>query len=81
MNDYLSGFKPERTPADPVAERFFLGLRLARGIDGDWSPFQTAIERFIREGLLETDGNALRLTPRGVLLSNEVFAEFVGVPA
>ena len=30
-----------------------------------------------RDGLLERDGNRLRLTPRGVLLSNEVFAEFV----
>jgi oxygen-independent coproporphyrinogen-3 oxidase len=81
MTDYLSGSKPERSPADPVAEHFFLGLRLAKGIEGDWSPFQTAIERFIRDGLLEIQDNALRLTPRGVLLSNEVFAEFVGVPA
>ena len=52
-----------------------------RDIEGDWSPFQPAIERFIRDGLLETHGNRLRLTSRGVLLSNEVFAEFVGVPA
>jgi oxygen-independent coproporphyrinogen-3 oxidase len=80
MEDYLRGIKPERIPADPVAERFFLGLRLAQGIEGGWSPFQPAIERFIREGLLETHGNAVRLTSRGVLLSNEVFAEFVGEP-
>jgi oxygen-independent coproporphyrinogen-3 oxidase len=78
--DYVRGSKPERTPADPIAEHFFLGLRLARGIEGDWAPFQSAIERFIRDGLLETDGKALRLTRRGVLLSNEVFAEFVGEP-
>ena len=60
-----------------VRANVFLGLRLDRGIDADWSAFQPAVERFIREGLLETNGNVLRLTRRGVLLSNEVFAEFV----
>jgi oxygen-independent coproporphyrinogen-3 oxidase len=64
-----------------VSERFFLGLRLDRGIEGPWDPFQSAVERFMGEGLLGFDGSRLRLTPRGVLLSNEVFAEFVGVPA
>jgi oxygen-independent coproporphyrinogen-3 oxidase len=84
IEDYLRGSKPERTPADPTAERFFLGLRLAEGITSgnpaDWSPFQSAIERRIKDGLLETNGHVLRLTARGVLLSNEVFAEFVGAP-
>ena len=32
IEDYLRGSKPERTPADPTAEHFFLGLRLAKGI-------------------------------------------------
>jgi oxygen-independent coproporphyrinogen-3 oxidase len=77
IQDYLSRSKPERTLADPASEPFFLGLRLDRGIDADWSAFQPAVERFIREGLLETNGNVLRLTRRGVLLSNEVFAEFL----
>jgi oxygen-independent coproporphyrinogen-3 oxidase len=81
MEDYLLGSKPERTPADSTAEHMFLGLRLTQGITsgspGDWAPFQSAVERFIRDGLLETHGNNLRLTSRGVLLSNEVFAEFV----
>jgi oxygen-independent coproporphyrinogen-3 oxidase len=77
IEDYLRGSKPERMPADSTAERFFLGLRLTEGIAGDWSAFQPAIDRLIREGLLEADETALRLTNRGVLLSNEVFAEFV----
>ena len=77
MGDYLRGSKPERTAADPTAERFFLGLRLTKGIEGKWTPFEAAIERRLKDGLLETDGNVLRLTSRGVLLSNEVFAEFV----
>jgi oxygen-independent coproporphyrinogen-3 oxidase len=81
MEEYLRGTKPERTPADAAAEPFFLGLRLDRGIDRemdvDWSAHQPAVERFIRGGLLESSGNILRLTRRGVLLSNEVFAEFL----
>jgi len=71
----------DRTMADPVGERFFLGLRLSEGIEGDWAPFEDAIERFLADGLLERSGSRLRLTSRGVLLSNEVFAEFVGVAA
>jgi len=71
----------DRTPADPVAERFFLGLRLAEGIDGDWRPFKESIRQRIADGLLEFDGEHLRLTHRGVMLSNEVFADFVSVSA
>jgi oxygen-independent coproporphyrinogen-3 oxidase len=81
VSDYVENpGAEERTPADPVAERFFLGLRLSQGIEGQWSPFEEAIERFLREGLLEIAGSRLRLTSRGVLLSNEVFQEFVGMP-
>lgn len=68
----------DRTAADAVGEPFFLGLRLDEGIKGDWSPFEDIIARFIRDGLLEFDGRRLRLTSRGVMISNEVFAEFVG---
>jgi oxygen-independent coproporphyrinogen-3 oxidase len=70
-----------RVPADAVAERFFLGLRLSEGIEGPWEPFAGAIHQFIKDGLLEAAGSRVRLTPRGVMLSNEVFAEFVGAPA
>jgi oxygen-independent coproporphyrinogen-3 oxidase len=66
----------DRTAADS-AEAFFLGLRLDSGIDADWSRYRDAVDRLARQGLLETQGRHLRLTPRGVLLSNEVFAEFI----
>jgi len=71
----------ERVLADPIGERFFLGLRLTEGIEGEWSPFEDAVRRFIQAGLLKSKGGRLSLTPRGVLLSNEVFAEFVVVAA
>jgi oxygen-independent coproporphyrinogen-3 oxidase len=75
--DYVTSPAPERTSADPIAEPFFLGLRLTRGIEPPFAPFETAIQNFITDGLLELDNNRLRLTPRGVLLSNEVFEAFV----
>jgi oxygen-independent coproporphyrinogen III oxidase len=70
-----------------LEESFFLGLRLNRGVDldrlrADFSPESIAgcesiIEKCIREGLLEKTGTAVRLTSRGRLLSNEVFARFL----
>ena len=68
------------TPANQSEERFFVGLRLSEGIHPsaeEWRKFDTPIRRFIGEGLLAQEGQQLRLTDRGVLLSNEVFAEFV----
>jgi oxygen-independent coproporphyrinogen-3 oxidase len=67
----------ERTPADALGEPFFLGLRLREGVVSD--AFPDVIDRFVREGLLERNGNRVRLTMRGVMLSNEVFAEFVSL--
>ena len=75
---HASGLPPavERTSARS-GEEFFLGLRLNEGVEADWSAFAPAIEQFVENGLLERRGNRLRLTPRGIMLSNEVFAEFV----
>ncbi len=61
-------------------ERFFVGLRLMEGVRPDaeeWRRHGAAIGKFVDAGWLETDGGVLRLTPRGVLVSNEVFAEFL----
>jgi oxygen-independent coproporphyrinogen-3 oxidase len=70
----------EETVARPEEERFFLGLRLRAGIrpaPEDWLRFQAPIRRLLEAGLLEAAGGILRLTRRGVLLSNEVFREFI----
>lgn len=75
--------RPSRLPATPAnqtEERFFVGLRLSEGIrpqPEEWRRFEEPITRFVNEGLLARDGERLRLTDRGVLLSNEVFAEFI----
>ncbi len=70
----------DTTPANAAEERFFVGLRLTHGIQPlaeEWRRFEQPIARFLAEGLLERDGASLRLTDRGVLFSNEVFAEFI----
>jgi oxygen-independent coproporphyrinogen-3 oxidase len=78
---YRRGLSPkfESTPAAGT-EHLFVGLRLSSGIEpraDEWQRFEEPISRFIREGLLERNGGTLRLTARGVLLSNEVFQEFL----
>ena len=84
--EYVARMEARESPraasveAKPAEERFFVGLRLAEGIrpaSEDWERFSAPIERFVVEGLLERRGEMLRLTDRGLLLSNEVFAEFV----
>jgi oxygen-independent coproporphyrinogen-3 oxidase len=85
-SDYVRAFAErgsavtDRVESNPLEERFFIGLRMMEGIHpepNEWERFQEPIERFIGEGLLEFDGQMLRLTSHGVMLSNEVFAEFV----
>ncbi len=90
LNLYLDRMEAEQSPAgeastvDAEEERFFVGLRLARGIqptEGEWRRFRDPIEQSIRDGLLEREGGWLRLTPRGFLVSNEVFQNFIEVRA
>jgi len=69
-----------RSKADISEERLMVGLRLSSGIpfsDRDWQKHQTAIDQFIRDGLVVRSGDILRLTDQGVLYSNEIFEEFV----
>lgn len=69
------------------AEALFLGLRLARGVNlaqhrarfgADVRElYAEDLLRFGEAGLVELNGDVLRLTRDGALLSNEVFAAFV----
>ena len=86
IEDYLSGAGQVASHINAVPhlsdERFFIGLRLSAGIrpaPEEWRRFDAPIHRFLDAGLLETDGATLRLTNRGVLLSNEVFQEFLNL--
>ena len=65
---------------DRGEEKFFVGLRLSEGVhadEADWLRFGPAFERFLSAGVLERANGNLRLTPRGVMVSNEVFQEFI----
>jgi len=78
--EYLQGGLAQFTAARLEEERFYVGLRLAAGVrpeSDDWRRFGAPIRRFLDAGLLETHDGMLRLTGRGVLLSNEVFQEFL----
>jgi oxygen-independent coproporphyrinogen-3 oxidase len=80
VNEYLGAWQPVSVERNPLEERFFVGLRLTQGIrpePREWEYFGEPIRRFIEQGLLETQGDVLRLTNRGVMLSNEVFQEFL----
>jgi len=81
-SDYVAApnAKASATTANPAEERFFVGLRLSEGIaptPAEWTTHQAVIERFLAEGLLERNESRLWLTSRGILLSNEVFQEFL----
>lgn len=70
-----------------LEETFFLGLRLNRGVDlreverifgtGTLGEFGPAIAALVSDELVGLDGNSIRLTPRGRLLSNDVFQSFI----
>jgi len=75
------------TKADRQAEAVFLGLRLMQGFSFKEyeqvfganlrEKHESDLRRFREAGLIECNGDLLRLTRAGALLSNEVFAAFV----
>jgi oxygen-independent coproporphyrinogen III oxidase len=70
----------EETSPDAMEEKFFVGLRLSEGVradDADWQRFGSTFEYFLSAGMMERANGNLRLTPRGVMVSNEIFQEFL----
>jgi oxygen-independent coproporphyrinogen III oxidase len=93
LEEYFADIPPRRTVVSERAaleETFFLGLRLNRGVDlkkiaekfgkEALADFADPIAEFIGIGLIEQIAETIRLTPRGRLLSNEVFEGFISVP-
>jgi len=90
LEDYVAGKPLQQTIVDRVGaleEAFFLGLRLNRGVDLDQLAAEFGNDAvstqsfFLSElcdlELIEKQGSVVRLTPRGRLLSNEVFERFL----
>lgn len=76
--------------AQALEESFFLGLRLNRGASlseirrkfgAAVDQYEPVIQELIVSGLLVRRQDILQLTPRGRLLSNEVFEKFILDPA
>jgi putative oxygen-independent coproporphyrinogen III oxidase len=65
---------------DLADEKFKDGQDFKRGGNASHevlSPWESAIQQCVSDGLLERGGTVIRLTARGRLLSNEVFARFL----
>jgi oxygen-independent coproporphyrinogen III oxidase len=92
LDKYVAGAAGQKTlitRAMAMEERFFLGLRLNRGVDlaeievqfGE-AAGQTArkiVAELVGDGLLKKSEKTVRLTCRGRLLSNEVFQRFLSM--
>ena len=93
LAEYLAGREPVETTWLSVEqqheETWFLGLRLNAGVEvtalqrefgsAIAAPALDVVRRLVEAGLLDSDGETVRLTPQGRLLSNDVFQEFIGL--
>lgn len=90
LEKYVAGSPMHRTAvsrADALEESFFLGLRLNRGVylagiaatfgQQAFDEISSIIAELVADGLLHSDADFIRLTPRGRLLSNEIFQRFL----
>ncbi len=90
LDAYMAGEPPQVSRVsrrEALEEAYFLGLRLTRGVSfqelaqryGPQSTdaFGAEITDLCALGLLETSDGVVRLTPRGRLLSNDVFQSFL----
>jgi len=92
LEAYVAGGPLNRSQISPAAaleETFFLGLRLTCGVnlrqvasafgEGAIAGLGETIAELRRMGLMEKQGDMVRLTAKGRLLSNEVFERFIAV--
>jgi oxygen-independent coproporphyrinogen-3 oxidase len=95
LTAYLAGSEPIETTwltrAQQHEEAWFLGLRLNVGVDfaavqrefgaAMVEPALKVVARLVETGLLVSNGETVRLTAQGRLLSNDVFQEFLELEA
>lgn len=84
LDEYLGRTEcgSDREPSHPQEEHFFVGLRMMNGIQPspeEWQLFAEPIRKWQQAGMLQCDGDTLRLSDAGVLVSNEIFQEFLHV--
>ena len=77
------------TKENEIEEEIFLGLRLEKGIDFNiinqkynidiYKKYEKQFKKFINERLMKKTNNGIKLTLRGILLSNEILCEFIEI--
>jgi len=91
LKAYLAGTGAVETtwlaPARQHEEAWFLGLRMNAGVNvaaierefgrAMVEPAMETVKQLVKDGLVTFDGERVRLTARGRLISNEVFQEFL----
>lgn len=82
VNAIESGSSPEsfREDIDHESESIFLGLRLERGVrlsEEAYTKYKKEIDQLISDDLIQLVDSRIKLTRRGKLFSNDVFAAFV----
>ena len=93
LEKYVACQAKTRSIIDPecaLQEAFFLGLRMNTGLslielahsfgESAVASHKESIAELTSAGLLTGDNDVVRLTPRGRLLSNEVFERFISIP-
>jgi oxygen-independent coproporphyrinogen-3 oxidase len=80
LEEYFGRRAARRVPADAAEEHFFVGLRLMKGIEPtheEWERFADPIRKWTQAGMLHREGARLHLSREAVLVSNEIFQDFV----
>jgi oxygen-independent coproporphyrinogen-3 oxidase len=77
----------ELTPREQIEEALFMGLRLTAGISlvalrerygvDVWRTWGGRLEPYLEAGVLQHDGERLRLTREGMLVSNDIMSAFI----
>lgn len=77
----------ELTMREKIEEFMFLGLRMMKGVSGNefllrfgrnmWKLYDPVLKRLEAQGLIRIEASRVRLTDRGIDVSNRVFCEFL----
>ena len=72
---------------EQIEEEIFLGLRLTKGIDFNqinqkfniniYKKYQKEFDKYLENGLMQKTPNGVKLSQRGILLSNEILCDFI----
>ena len=82
INDFKKNIEDREVLSEEVinSEKIILGLRMLKGISKEYLVYdrwRASAKKLINLGLLEENGEILRLTDRGLDLANQVFVEFI----